>query len=1159
MKENQKSSLKKNIVREIARTKSRFISIFAIIGISVGFFTGVKSACPSMVETAERYFEENALMDINLVSTVGFDDDDIADIKNMDFVRDVMPSYSMDLIASNDNIDSVVRVMALPDEKTPMNVPLLREGRLPETDTECLMDRYYASLTGKHIGDTVNLNPQFNDNDTSDYIKHLSYKIVGLADVPLYLSLNRGHTTIGNGSIAFFILVKPEELISERYTKVFITTKASDSGLAAFSDEYKNMIEDEKKALDKISETCISRFNENTVETAKQKLADAQKEYADKKQEAQQKIADGEKQLADGEKEYQEKIVEGEQKLADGEKELEEGRKNLADGQEEYTAKIEKAKQELADARQQYEAGKAEYEKGLLEYNTKIRQGEEQLNSAQKEFDKQYQLFYQTTKPQAEQQLQTLETALEAAEIGMRGVQSALRQIKNVGVSGDEEALRERLAEYQEQITDYQRQYNEGMIQLDNGEKQLLAAQQELEAAQQEFETQKTAGAIQLSKAESELNAAQNQISAGERELQTGIETGLLELQEAQRKLDKGEKELEKGKAELETQKQAALEKLEKARQELEEGKKEADMQLADAEKQLADAQKKIDALDNAKWYIYDRYDDNGYSTLTDDAQRVDNIAKVFPLFFLIVAALVCLTTMSRMVEERRTEIGTLKALGYSNADISSKYLIYAGTAGLGGCLVGGFLGVLTLPKVIVGAYDGIMYLLPSTKLVISWDSYLISSVIAVVCICMVAIVSCRNDLKIQPATLMRPKAPKPGKRILLEYITPVWKRLNFTSKVTARNLFRYKVRFLMTVIGVAGCTALIVAGFGMLDSITSIADRQYVDLTKYEQIYSLAQKGTVEEKAELMKLFEKDDRFQDTMLAYMVSAKTSARKSNTVLDSRVIIGENNEDFQKMFVLRDRKTHDGVSLSDTGIVIDERASDILKIKKGDTMDVTIDEAVYHCTVSGITENYAGNFIYMTPTYYESITGQTTEYNAVLALVSDSAKNSQHEMANDYMKNDEIITVSLITEQVDAILDTLNSLNIVVFVMILCAGLLAVVVLYNLTNINIAERVREIATIKVLGFYSLETANYIYRENIILTIVGAVGGLLMGSMLTGFIVESIQMNNVMFPKIVTPMSYVWGFVLTMVFSLLVNFIMYFKMNKISMVESLKSIE
>ena len=1154
----KKKSLRKNIFREITKSRSRFISIFAIIGISVGFFTGVKSACPSMIETARQYFEEHDLMDISLVSTVGFDEKDVDDIKKLDFTREVMPSYFSDLIVKEGDVDSVVRVMALPDEKHEINKPLLKEGRFPEKDDECLLDGYYAKLSGMKIGDTVIFSEKTENTPTTDFIKHLKYKIVGLADSPLYLTYSRGSTNVGGGSISFYIMIKPSEFVSERYTRIFILTDTSKNVVSTISDEYKDLIKDEKNVLEELSESCISRFRNTTLADAKEKLQKAKNEFSDKKNETLKKIADGEKKLAEGEKEFEEKIAEGEKKIADGEKELQNGKEKLEQGKAEYTEKIKEGQQKLSDGRKKYSEGKAQYEKGLLEYNTKMEQAQNKLDNAQRDFDMQYNLFYTVTKPQAEQTLNLLQTGIELAEKGIGDAQSALDKVKDTGIFKDIDTAQKRLDEYKEQLAQLQKQYDEGKAQLEDGERQLDSAKQQLENAKDEFLIQKAEAARQLNEAKIQLDNAEREIAAGESELQTGMTTGLFELQQAQEKLDKGEKELEQGKAELETQKKKALAELDSARKELEKGKKEADEQLADAEKQLYDAQKKLDDLENAKWYIYDRDDNTGYAGLEEDAQRIDNIAKVFPLFFLIVAALVCLTTMSRMVEERRTEIGTLKALGYSNADISAKYLIYGGLAGIGGCIIGGFAGVSTLPKIIVDAY-GVMYIMPPTKLVIAWDSYILSSIVAVLCICFVAVFSCRNDLRLEPAALMRPKAPKPGKRILLEYITPLWKKLNFTSKVTARNLFRYKARFFMTVIGVAGCTALIVAGFGIMDSIKSIGDLQYVEITRYEQIYALSEKGTAKQKSDLMSKFESDDRIEKAMLTYMGWSEVSSDNSSVNMNVRIIIGENNDDFQKMFILRDRKTHENFTLENNSVIIDERMSDVLKLKKGDTLNLKIDDKPCTCKISGITENYAGNFIYMTPECYEDLTGKLMEYNVILTTVSDNAKDKQHEMANDFMKYDDIVTASLISEQVEAIMDTLDSLNIVVVVMVFCAGLLAVVVLYNLTNINIAERVREIATIKVLGFYSLETANYIYRENIVLTIVGAFAGLFMGNMLSGFIVSSIQMNNVMFPKIISPLSYLWGFLLTLVFSMLVNFIMYFKMNKISMVESLKSIE
>ncbi len=1162
-----KKSLKKNIIREIINTKSRFISIMAIIGISVGFYTGLRSASPSMVETARQYLNDQHLADISIISTVGFDDDDIEEIKNVDCVEQVMPSYSADLIITQENVDSVVRVYGLPQTTNTntdvINEPVLIEGHLPVKDNECVIESYYLRMANLKIGDTIRFNESVEGKETADFIKHLEYKIVGVVDTPMYLTYSRGNTTVGNGSVLFYMMIKPDEFCIERYTNVYVRTRASSAGVSDYSDEYADMVEQDVKDIEAVSGSCVERFNVTTLADAKKELADAQKEYADKKQEAEEQIADGEKQLADGEKEFADKITEAEQKLADGQKELDNAKQQLSDGQSEASEKLEEAKQKLTDAQTQYSNAQNQYNNAKLEYDTKISEAQSKLDAAQKEYNNQYTIFYSSTKPNAETKLTLMKAAIDGCNDLINKTKTEIEKLKSAELLTDDirakiEEQNAKLDEYQNKLDEYQKQYDEGSRQLAEGEAALADAKQQLDAAQTEFEEQKAFGAAQLNDAQNQLNDAQSQLENGKLEYESAMTTGMIEMQSGQSKITEAEKELENGRKELEEQKKIGLETLKLAREKLESGRYEAKTGLEEAEEKLNDAQDAISSLENAKWYVYDRDENPGYSGLTEDADRVDNIAVVFPAFFLIVAALVCLTTMTRMVEERRTEIGTLKALGYSNFDICKKYFIYGSAAAVVGSIIGGFIGAFTLPDVIVSTY-GMMYILPDTALVISWDSFVMSALIGIVCTCTVAVAACFRELKINPATLMRPKAPKPGKRILLEYIKPVWAHMNFTSKVTARNLFRYKARFLMTVIGVAGCTALIVAGFGLKDSLTVIADRQYGELTKYDQIYALSETETAEKKSYLISQFRKDERLKNVLLGYQGWTDVYGKEKADKMNLHIIIGQDIEEFENMFVLRDRKTHEKVPLDNDGAVINERMSEVLNIKVGDTIHLTIDSDPYTCQVSGIIENYAGNYLYMTPEYYRTVTGKVCKYNVVFTGTDPQYKDVEREIANDWMKNDDIVTVALISEQVESIKDTLNSLDFIVFVMIFCAGLLAVVVLYNLTNINIAERMREIATIKVLGFYNLETANYVYRENIILTGVGGVAGLFLGSMLLGFIIQSIQMDMVMFPKEIAPLSYVYGFLLTFAFSMLVNFIMYFKMNKISMVESLKSIE
>ncbi len=1120
-----------------------------------------------MLETAERYVDDQHLSDINIISTVGFDNDDITDIANLPSTVEVMPAYMADVIITQDTTDYVVRIYSVPEQTDTnlhdINAPVIKSGRMPQSDDECVMEDYYLAMSGYKIGDKVKINPTVEGKDTLGMLKHLEYKIVGTIYDPLYFTYLRGNTNIGDGSITFYMMISPEGFAYERYTNAFIRTKASDGSRSDFSGEYKSMIESEKPEYEKLSEKCIQRFNDTTLYDAKKKISDGQQEYNEKKKEALDEIADGEKKLKEGEQEYYHKISDAKKKIDDSEKELKDGIKQFEEGKQKYADGIEEGKQKIADGERQYNEGLRQYNAGKSEYEVRIREAEAKLEAAQAEFDEQYKNFYINIKPEAEAKLSLLKTSIDISSNAVSTLEHQLAGLKSRAIIGEVleseiKELEQTLRNTREELAGYQAQYDEGMQKLTDGENQLLEGRAKLEAGEDELEAKKTEGLEKLNAAKLKLEAAKSELEKGKLEYKRSLTTGKMELESAAAKLYAGQTMLEQGRQELENQSGAGLLEMKAAREQLAQGKYTAHVQLSEAQEKLDDAQKQLDALDSAKWIINDRDDNPGYSGLNDDAARIDNIARVFPLFFLLVAGLVCLTTMTRMVEERRTETGTLKALGYSNADIAKKYIIYSALAAVSGSIVGSFIGVLTLPYIIVDAYC-IMYTFPPTTLVISWSNIVIASVAGIVCICSVSLGACFRDLKLSPATLMRPKAPKPGKRIFLEYITPVWKHLNFTSKVTARNLFRYKARFLMTVVGVAGCTALIIAAFGLRDSTTGIAPLQFKEVTIYDQVMALSKSGTANKKAYLMSQIHADDRLKTASLSYIGWINAKSDSSPKKIEGRVFIGENYDEFTKMFIFRDRVTHEPLRLSDNGVIINERLGEALKINIGENISITLDENTYSCKVEGFTENYAGNYVYMTPEYYRHMTGKELEYNVIITQIADEYKNSEKEITSDWMKNDEILTVTSINEQVNTILDMLESLNAIILVMVFCAGLLAVVVLYNLTNINISERVREIATIKVLGFYSLETANFIYRENIVLTVTGALVGMILGNMFSGFVVDALQMDNVMFPKLLSPMSYLYGFVLTIIFSMLVNFIMYFKMNKISMVESLKSIE
>lgn len=1160
-------SLRKNIFREIWQTKSRFISILAIIALSIGFFSGIKSSAPSLIKTADDYFINNNLMDFRLVSTVGFDDEDITAIENADDVLQVMPSYMADVITKIDNYDSVVRVYSVPktENGTPINKPNVVEGRLPQNSGECVIENTSYGSGSLDIGDTLEILPTVGNKDTSTYLKKINFKIVGKVESPLYITFQHGNTTVGDGTVSLFAMIPAEDFAYEKYTELYVKTEASSSGYSAVSDEYKNMIKDETAVFENLSKDAAERFNSGTLADAKKKLDDAKKEYADKKAEAEKQLADSKKKLDDGQKEFDDKIAAAEKEIKDNEQTLKDGKAELEASKKTYEEQIAAAEKKLKDGEAELEKGKKEYQNGLDKYNKEIKAAQQKIDAANSEYQKEYNKFTYETKPEAQEKLNDAKEQLDNLDTLLTIANGSLDIFKKIPEKYLTNSQKQKIKELEAKISEYQKQYNEGLAQyeagkkqLADGEKQLAEAKQKLDSAQKELDIKSGESKATLDEAKDKLTNAENQLNEGKLELQVQKLSAELKFKEAEQKITDGEEKLAAGKAELETQKTEGQKKLDDGKSEYEAGKKEAEEKLAEGEEKIKDAEDKIADIPKYKWYVYDREDNKGYSGLNEDAERVNSVAVVFPVFFLIVAVLVCITTMTRLVEERRTEIGTLKALGYSPLAIIMKYFLYAATAAVLGSIIGSLIGIATLPKIIVETY-GILYTLPEMHLSVDYGVVLISSAVAIIATCAVAVFTCIKELKMNAATLMRPKAPKPGKRILLEKIPFIWKHMNFTSKVTARNLFRYKARFLMTVIGVAGCTALIVAGFGLKASISTIAGKQFGDITKYDAVMALKESQRYEKCKPLIDEMNSDKNLSTVLATNTSNTKAYTDSSKKQLELSYIIPQNNEDFKKVIDLRTRVQKTPVELTDKGVVVTERMADILDIGIGDKFTMLISDDPYEVEITGITENYAGNYIYMTPNYYEKITGNNARYNTVYVQINNTNSELENSIATKWMKNDDIITISFISDSIASVDDMLKSLNVIVLVLIICAGALATVVLYNLTNINIAERVREIATIKVLGFYNGETAAYIYRENIVLTIVGAIVGLLLGSVFTKFIVETIQMDMVMFSKENNPMSFVWGFVLTAVFSAIVNIIMYRKMKKIDMVESLKSVE
>lgn len=571
----------------------------------------------------------------------------------------------------------------------------------------------------------------------------------------------------------------------------------------------------------------------------------------------------------------------------------------------------------------------------------------------------------------------------------------------------------------------------------------------------------------------------------------------------------------------------------------------------------LEKQQEMIDRLPAPEYHLFARLDNPGYSEFKDNAQRISSLASVFPWIFFLIAALVTLTTMTRMVEEKRNELGTFKALGYRNGEIAEKYLLYATLAGGGGTLLGLAVGFYLLPVIIFNAY-GQLYNLENVSTPWYLSYALIALAVALTCSVGSAWFVLRYDLRATPAILMQPKAPKKGKRIFLERLGFIWRRLSFSQKVTLRNLFRYKQRMLMTVIGIAGCMSMIITGFGLRDSIGDIVSLQFDKLWHYQGTTVFNEPPSQTQEQNYGKELEISPDFQDHLF---VSLETVTSQTDAVAKQEIslTVPKETKNLSEFLSFKNRKTNEQYSLTDKGVIINEKLAKLFELKKGSQLKIkSIAGKDYTVKVAAIAENYVGHFIYMTPEYYQKTFAQNPVYNTDLLLFSkEPTQKTENKLAKQLMENSAIANVSFMSKSRDALKDTVKSLNIIMWVLIVSAGLLAFIVLYNLTNINVSERIRELSTIKVLGFYDGEVVRYVYRENILLTLMGIVLGLFLGKIEHRYILQTVELDMTMFSPDIQPLSYIYASLITLFFTLIVGVIMYFKLKKIDMIEALKA--
>ncbi|MBQ7874643.1 MAG: FtsX-like permease family protein [Oscillospiraceae bacterium] len=1076
-----KSAMLKDILREIGKTKSRFFSIFAIIALGAGFFAGLKATCPDMLETLERYYEEHNLMDIRLVSTYGFDENDISAIGDMEGIKDIYPSYSKDVFVENELGENIIaKVMALPDKG--VNEVMLIEGRLPENANECVVEKHEQLHVVHEIGDTITVYTTDRDDPIGDTLENETFEVVGIVMSPQYISFSKGSSTIGDGTVDTYIMIPEENFRLEVFTEVYVTLDST-KGLGGYSDEYAAAVEASIADFEAVAAVREPERLKEVQEDAKAELEKAKKEIAD----AEAELAEAEAELAEA---YDE-LKKGEREITNGWAEYEDGLVQLEEGRKQLEEQLMEAEMQLISARAQINSGWEEYEAGKAQLEDGKAQFEQLLAPLGISVDQMY-----SYKSYLEEQIAKYKD-IPFAEIIVAGYQSQLAILNNVLSSYD----------------------------------QILAGEAELKAAYDQ------------------LKAGEAQISSGWAELEEGRKQGEAELEKAAAELENGKAELEKAEKEIKdgwAEYYDGLEEFEKA-------KEEAEEEIDSAKEDISEAEKEIAGIKGPTWYVFTREDNPSYSNYEDDVYIIESVGKVFPVFFFLVAMLVCLTTMTRMVEEQRTQIGTMKALGYGKGAIMAKFIAYSAIASISGAVFGIALCVIVFPEIIYSAY-AMMYVVPDLIHVPTVGVWIGVTAVSILCTTAAVMMACYAELKECPAELMRPKAPKAGKRVLLEKVTFIWKRLSFTHKVTVRNLFRYKKRIFMTILGIAGCAALTLAGFGLYSSISVILEKQYSEIFNYDLIVALDTDAGKKAVNEVMTELDKNDISEENLGVYMMTAEYKG-----ISEVSLVVTDDPEAMGEMVLFRERESGEIYELDDEGVIITELFAELADLSVGDDFEFYCDGVLFETKVSAVAENYAMHFIYMTDKLYTRLSKDDMKPNMVFTVMSDDGHEAQDELANDLMALEGVLAVSFSRTTRETFSDTVKNLNYVVILIILCAAALAFVVLYNLTNINITERIREIATIKVLGFYDGEVSAYVFRENVVLTLMGAAVGLVLGIWLHSFVLDVIQTNNIMFGKGLPWWTYCAAFVMTVFFAVLVNWIMYFRLKKVSMVESLKSVE
>ena len=1102
------------ITRTIKGSLARFLAIAGIVALGCGFFAGLKMASPDMQEAAHTFYANQHLYDLRVISTLGLSEKDVSSLASVEGVETAMPSRTVDVMATLTSSQSTARVSSFRSGE--LNQPIVVEGRLPQGPYECVM-----SADPKKRAD-ISLGQQIELPDTSNgvHLKGGSYTVVGFVNAPTYPYVsNFGTTSLGNGIVQQFVYVTEDAFANDDpYTEVYLTVQGA-TRYKSGSSAYQSAVDSVAERIAQMNPSLASLRLQELKDDAQAQLDEARQKLEQSRQEAADKLRDAQKKLDDAEAQ----ISAQQQKLADGQRQYDAGRQQL-------TASRYRAEQQFAHAEAQIAASEAQIAQGTAELSAgeaRYQAGLAAFNAGQATFIQQKSAF--------EAGRDAFLVGLAAQGITDSTLEEAQQQLNALGLPTSQAdallATQAQISAAEAELASQQQTLAAAREELDQRTAQLHEAESQVAQARQDLAEARSATADQLSAAQEKLAASLSRLSAGQTALQS---------------------------AEAQTN---------EGRQSLEEQRTEVEKQLADGQAKIDEAQKKIDELKEPDVYVLDRTKEIGIAAYQADSERINDIANVFPLMFFLVAALVSLTSMTRMVSEERTLIGVHKALGYSTAQIAAKYLLYALLASLLGAVIGIACLSQVLPGVIISAY-GSIYTIPNggAPYSIQLDSALLSGLSGIGITLLSTMAAVLSSLKEEPSSLMLPKAPKAGSKILLERVEPLWSRLSFSWKVTIRNLLRYKRRLIMTLVGIAGCTALLLVAFGLRDSISDIIDNQWPAISHYDYIVGMTSDVSSEEadqiNAELNQVGATNIR---RITRENVLLETSTQKAGSLTRTTIMTSNSLQDLTGLATLRNRLSGQAIELGEDSVVITEKLAKRLGVGVGDTVQVYAQDRIGNAsgepstlTVTGVAENYVGSYLYLGPSAWHSLGIQDQAADGWYATLPED-QAIRDAFGEKLINQTGVATVDDVNEAIRTYRESLAVVNRVVAILIVAAALLAFIVLYNLTNINIEERIREIASLKVLGFTRHEVDAYVFREIALLAIFGAFFGLVLGTYLEGFVVQTAEIDLVMFGRAIHAPSYWFAFGLTLVFSLLVYVAMRPKLKNIDMVESLKSVE